>query len=875
MTRKSRGQSRIQRKGSFCESKTKKSMYMLINMLKKQYHEVNRENLQMKTRIKKVRKEREKVEREVAVMRELKEDGQLDSTENRERRKRMLLETEWKQKIKRKGEEIAKVVARLKALKKEMKGENLRHMGKELKFHANLNRNLEKELASKEDLLRGFREEARQLLRRRREDLRAKDAAVAALKKRLKALTGEKFEAKRAFNELILDEEMRLSGAAKRLRRPREPSQGEKAERARLKEEIKRQIEAIQGREDEHRALFEEDASVSELRGLHYTSKNEILLNIDSEARVEEDVLLHLRGGRNLELFLELEGVSKAEFLSRLRGALRAALTKGKDKFRPEALVKRLHEKKFGRLPKVLGKVVAGVAETLISERCGRETRNKKIKICKKKKALAALEKAVLDYFRGALQFKVFFKRGCEKREQEYIASLERVQRKLEGLRLEDRAERSEEAWLRYLLVTAQGFSPAEASLAIGSAFWNTKDSAEIRAEDLPRFAEKYLVCLRKKLARRQKEREEREARELEQAALKIQSVFKGKKVRRELAENKKACREQPKPRAEDRAGGGGPEPIPEEIREETEEEIQEEIEEQLAEEVDEQVPEEIEEDLGAGAEEPAADEEMEKAALLIQGKFRQKKAKQQVEEMKKERAEQERAAVMIQKSFKSKQARRALEEKRRQRREEEQAALLIQKRYKEKMAARAAAKSKRGANGRAGGSADGGGVGVGRELVGRGPAGGRLRAADFHDDEPEQQKRAGGEHEQPDLGQLRADVDEDERRSRLQRVDFGGGRNRNVRGGGGRPVLAGHHGQAAREQPLGGRGRRGRGGRLRGGERGLAPAVQQRVLRAAEEQEEGNHVLEPDSAEHPQVCQENGVEHHEETRARVPPRVG
>ena len=191
-------------------------MYMLINMLKKQYHEVNQENLKIKTRIKKVRKEKEKVGREVSVMQEIKEDGQLDSTENQERRRRMLLETEWKQKIKRKNGEMEKVVCRLKNVKKEMKGENLKHLEKELKFYGNLNKNLDREIKQRENSLSEYKEEIRRELKNKREDLQIKEKDVQDLKKRLKQLMEEKYEVKKEFNQLILDEEMKLSGVVKK-----------------------------------------------------------------------------------------------------------------------------------------------------------------------------------------------------------------------------------------------------------------------------------------------------------------------------------------------------------------------------------------------------------------------------------------------------------------------------------------------------------------------------------------------------------------------------------------------------------------------------------------------------------------------------------
>lgn len=45
---------------------------MLINMLKKQFHEVNLENLKVQTQIKKRRKEKEKAEKELQTLEILK-----------------------------------------------------------------------------------------------------------------------------------------------------------------------------------------------------------------------------------------------------------------------------------------------------------------------------------------------------------------------------------------------------------------------------------------------------------------------------------------------------------------------------------------------------------------------------------------------------------------------------------------------------------------------------------------------------------------------------------------------------------------------------------------------------------------------------------
>ena len=848
LIRRSRGQSRAQRKGSFCESKTKKSMYMLINMLKKQYHEVNQENLQIRTRIKKVRKERDKVAREVDVMREIREDGHLDSAENQERRRRMLLETEWKQKIKRKAEEIGRVVGRLKTMKKEMRGDHLKQLAKEVKFYANLNRNIGKEIKEKEAQLGEFREEVRRRLRDKRDELRAKEDQVNVLKQKLAGLVEEKFSVKKDFNQLILEEEMRISGVVKK-KRVREPSRGERIERVQLKERIKQQIEDIQQKEEQHRELFEEDESVSSLRGLHYTNKNEILLNIDSEAQVEEDILFYLEGGRSLELFLELEGVCKRLFLKRLRGALKWTLQK--DKFCADVLVKKLSEKKYGKLPKVLGRVIANVIEMLISVKLGeKEKRNKKIKISKKKKMKTVLEKELLEYFDKNLHYKVFFERGSEADEDLYLEQLEKVQSKMEKVELEKRGtgkggEQGREAWVRYSLITRFHFTFEEASLMIGSAFWNTKDSNEIRMDDLKRFVKKYVVYLRKKAAKRRKERE---AKELEEAAVKIQSVFKGKKVRKEMEERKQKQRDR-------------------EAKQELEKE--EEIPEEICEEIVEE--EEIEEKL----EEEKEDPEMERAAIMIQGKFRQKMAKRQVEEMKKEKQEKEKAAIMIQKNFKRNQAKKILEEKKKQRQEEEAAAAFIQKKYKQKLENRKKSRRRSPVIGRKIDQEAAGGIDFRGELVRRKPAGRGLFPAHFHDDEPEPEEQRRSGLEQPNVGQLRASFHENQRTARLQRADFGGGRDRLGRGKRPGKAFAGHHGQAEGQQPVAGRGRGRPGGGLRHLQRGLGSAIQQPVLRGPQKQKKGNHVLEPDPTEHPQNRQKDGVEHHEEARTGVPPSVG
>ena len=665
-------------------------MYMLINMLKKQYHEVNQENLKIKTKIKKVRKEKEKVAREVDVMKEIKEDGQLDSSENQERRRRMLLETEWKQKIKKKAEEIEKVISRLKLVKKEMKGENLKHLEKELKFYSNLKKNIEKEIREKEENLVEFKEEIRKSLKEKREELQEKEGEVRRLNEKLKGLIGEKFEVKKEFNELILEEEMKLTGMAKKQKKKSEKvNEEERVERLQLKENIKKQIEEIQLQEEQHKKLFGEDSEVASLRGLHYTNKNEILLNIDCETEVDEDVLFYLKGGRNLELYLELEGVPRESFLKNLANGLKSAYSK--EKFRGEVLVKKLSEKKGGRVPKVLGKVVAEVAESVAMVKLGsKEKRNKKIKI-KKKKKMGTAEKAVVDYFKDNLQYKVFFKRGSEKAESCYLSRLKQVRKKLEMVEFEEKEEgRGEEAWVRYVLVSAKQFSAEEASLVIGSAFWNTKDSADIRVDDLKRHLGKYVEFLEKKARLRQKKKEDKE---LEEAAIKIQSVFKAKKARQKVEEMKKEGGEKEKVEEKEEI----PEEIPEDIQEEVQKELNEEIQEEIKEEIEKIESEEIQEEKPIFEEEDWREQE-EKAAILIQGRYRQKVAKKKMEKMKKEKEEkeQEQAAILIQKNFKRNQAKKKVEEMKKMREEEEAAATLIQRKYKAKMAKRELEKSKK-----------------------------------------------------------------------------------------------------------------------------------------------------------------------------------
>ena len=667
--RKSRKKSRIKRKGSFCESKTKKSMYMLINMLKKQYHEMTEENLQIKTKIKKVRKERDKVAKEVDVMREIKEDGHMDSIENQERRKRMLLETEWKQKIKKKNEEIQRVISKLKVMRKEMKGENLRHLEKELKFYANLNRNIEKEIEQRKGNLCQFKEEIRRNLREKRDEIEEKEGEIGKLSQKLRELMEEKYSVKKDFNQLILDEEMKMVGSLKKPKKVKQLSKEEKLERVQLKDSIKTQIEYIQGKEEEHLKLFENDQEVVPLQGLHYTNKNEILLNIDCETEVDEDVLFYLKGGRNLELYLELEGIKKCVFMKNLSGALKGSVQK--DKFKKEVFVKKLYEKRNGKLPKVLGKVVGDVMETVIMKRLEtKPKRNKKIKINTRKKLVSSMDKIMVGYFKENLQYKIFAERG-EGKEEGYLEKVKNVWKKLENVEFEEGEEGSDEAWVRYLLITKKGFSMEEASLIISSAFWNIKDSEEITVDDLKRYMKKYIAYLEKKQKKRQ---EEKEKKELEEAAVKIQSVFKGKKARKEIEEMKKKEVKEVK---------GEKEEFKEIIEEEEIEEIEE------MEEVVEM--EEIEEDIKEVKSEDEIDweKEEEKAALIIQKKYKQKMAKRKVEQMKKEKKEQEDAAILIQKNFKRKQAKKILEQKKKEREEEEAAATFIQKKFKQKMANR------------------------------------------------------------------------------------------------------------------------------------------------------------------------------------------
>jgi hypothetical protein len=642
-------------------------------MLKKQYHEMNQDNLKIKTRIKKVRKEHEKVAREVKVMKEIREEGQLDSLENQERRRKMLLETEWKQKIKKKGQEIEKVMARLKNVRKEMKNENLRHLEKELKFYSNLNRNLMKEVREREGQLNGKKEEIRRELMSKKKEVENKEKQVQELKERHKELMADKYEVKKEFNQLILDEEMKMEGMAKKIKKkPRKINEAERVERLQLKETIKKQIEDIQNTEEQHRKIFEKDKDVESLQGLHYTKKNEILLNIDCETEMDEDVLFYLKGGRNLELFFELEGIAKDYFLKNMKNALKH--TVHKDEFKKEILVKKLSEKKYGKLPRVLGKIVADVAETVVmSNMTQKEKKNKKMKINKKKKMLEMIEHTVHKYFKTNLQYKIFYKRGGEKHETNFLKNLKKTQKKLESLKFEENEEsQGEEAWIRYMLIMNKGLSPEEASLIIGSAFWNTKDCEDIQVEELKRYVKKYVEYLEKKARRRQKEKEQRE---LEDAAIKIQSVFKGKKARKMVKELKKRL-------SEDNV-----------IEEEKVEEIPEEISGEIKE---EEVVEEIEEDIKEVKEEDDIDweKEEEKAALLIQGKFRQKQAKKKVDQLrqekkKEEEKEQEQAAILIQGRFRQKQAKKILEQKKKEREEEEAAATLIQKRYKQKMAKR------------------------------------------------------------------------------------------------------------------------------------------------------------------------------------------
>ena len=678
---------------------------MLINMLKKQYHEMNQDNLKMKTKIKKVRKEHEKVAREVRVMKDIREDGQLDSAENQERRRRMLLETEWKQKIKRKAVEIEKVVDRLKNVKKEMKNDNLRHLEKELKFYCNLNKNLEKEVRERTSQLEGVKEKVRKELREKRADLQAKVTQVLGLKERIKGLVAEKYQVKRDFNQLILDEEMKMEGLARKPKRKPKCNQAENLERVRLKESIKQQIEDIQGQEEQHRQLFCEDEEVDPLQGLHYTKKNEILLNIDCETEMDEDVLFYLKGGRNLELYLELEGISQRVFLKNLKSALRVALSK--EPFKKETLVKKMGEKKHGKVPRSLARVVAEVAEMVVeSKACKKEKKNKKIKISQKKKMVEKMESSVEEYFKANLQYRVFFPRGGEENELKYLQKINDVQKKLAGVQFDENSEgRGEEAWIRYLLITEKDFRPEEASLVIGCSFWNTKESEDIHVDDLKRHVKKYAEYLDRRARKRQKEREDRE---LEEAAVKIQSVFKGKKARKEIEKKK----EEKKQREEEAVRE---EVIEEEVIEEEviEEEIPEvikeiEVQQKIEEEVVEgvvvekiiEVPvektvevkrQETEEEVKEVKDEIDWEKEEEKAALLIQGRFRQKKAKEKVEEMRKqkEEKEQEQAAILIQGRFRQKKAKEEMEKRKKEREEEEAAATLIQKRYKEKMARR------------------------------------------------------------------------------------------------------------------------------------------------------------------------------------------
>ena len=655
-------------------------MYMLVNMLKKQFHEINSENLRLQTRIKKAKKEKEKAEKECDVMKMIREDGQMESKENQEKRRKMLLEAEWKRKIRRKAEETRKADAKLKQLKREVKGDNLKHLQKELKFYENLNINLGQESDKRESQLKRGREGLKKRQAYEKDELKVKDSQVQELHGRFDFLLKEKFKVKAEFNDLILQEEMgkggmRKSGKKKvnkeRLKRQRQQWES-------LKEEIKETVEEIQMKEDMYKEITKGDTDMGQVEGLHYTDNKEILLTIDGENEMEEDVLFYLFGGRNLELYLELEGVASGTFIA----SVQKVLTEMKGKSDYSGLADKLNQDcgKDKGLPEVLGKMLGDVLEEVVRRR---EKSNPTAKKNKKKKIGMTKTKARVEYLTEFLVENMGYKVHvpAKDKNQEYVEECKAVLKKWELTEWTDgEMESSEEAWVRYVLVRKKGFSAKDSSLLIGSAFWNTREAKDVTMEAIGRGMEKYIKFVEKKLKedlsesnKQTADQQKVEDEELEQAATHIQRMYRKKC-------SKKSKRE-------------------EEIKEEIEEDIEMDgdIEEEILEEKpgEEKALEEVDDTDWAAKEEEAAT----KIQQLYKAKgVRQKKRKQKEKEAR-EAAEEEAAALKIQTLYKKKKAIEYTNKKRAQKKKEdeetEQAAIMIQKVYKGKKSRKKIKKSK------------------------------------------------------------------------------------------------------------------------------------------------------------------------------------
>ena len=648
---------------------------MLVNMLKKQFHEINSENLRLQTRIKKTKKEKEKAEKECEVMKMIREDGQMESKENQEKRRKMLLEAEWKRKIRRKTEETRKADAKLKQLKREVKGENLKHLQKELKFYENLNINLNQESDKRENELKRGREGLKKRQAYERDELKVKESQVQELHGRFDFLVKEKFKVKAEFNDLILQEEMGKGGIRKsgKKKMNKEKLKRQRQQWESLKEEIKETVEEIQMKEDMYKEITKGDIGMGQVEGLHYTDNKEILLTIDGENEMDEDVLFYLFGGRNLELYLELEGVDSDTFIA----TVQKVLNEMKSTNDYSGLADKLNQDcgKSKGLPEVLGKMLGDVLEEVVRRR---EKNNPTAKKNKKKKIGVSKTKARVEYLTEFLaehmNYKVYV--PAKEKNQEYVGELKSVLKKWESTEWTDiQMESSEEAWVRYILVQKKNFSAKEASLLIGSAFWNTREAKDVTMEAIGRSMKKYIKFVEKKLKENlsKSNKQKAEDEELEQAATHIQRMYRKKC-------SKKSKRE-------------------EEIKEEIEEdiEIDVDIEEDILEEKpgEEKALEEVDDIDWAAKEEEAAT----KIQKLYKAKGVRQKKRKEKEKAKREAEEEEAAALKIQKHYKAKKANEYSNKKRAQKKKEdeetEQAAIMIQKVYKGKQSRRKIKKSK------------------------------------------------------------------------------------------------------------------------------------------------------------------------------------
>ena len=621
----------------------------------------------------------------------------------------MLLETEWKRKIKAKKDETEKVVFKMRTVKKEIKLDHLKHLEKELKFYCNLNKNLEREIHKREDELQKESSDLKKKQLFGNESYKEKQLAIEKLEDCYENLMDEKFRVRKEFNQLILEEELNMVVANKRPERKpkivRGPTKKERSDWEKLKENIKSQVEEIQKKEAVHKEIFEMDPSVEELQGLDYTDNKEILLTIDCETEEDEDVMFYSLGGRNLELYLELEAISEQHFFGKLESAIKKTFKEGKGDFPSDVFIKRMVHSEGGRFPRVLAKTLAEMFIRILvrNEVSVRVKKNKKKKINQAKTKLVNNRKLLMDFIQKNLQYKVYMQR--EGNERNYLEKVKAVLEKISTVVFskEDK-KKTQEPWVRYILIHHKGFSSEEASLIMGGVFWNVRQSKNISIEDVPRMLRKFVHFLAKKL-------KEIEDKELECAALKIQGVFRVKKAKQKVAQMKKKQYKSSEDIEEDIKECK--EDLTDEIKEEI---IEEEIEEDLdgtsrhshqEEEINEILEEFQEEDIPEGlnqvpchqlTKEEREKQEEEAAALKIQILYRRKRAnekeqrekrKREKEKREREKREEEKAALKIQILYRKKMALKKEREQREQKEKEERE----QKEREEKELAEAALK--------------------------------------------------------------------------------------------------------------------------------------------------------------------------------------